>query len=80
MHAKLVSLKAPSKLASQETIQELEWLLAQAKSGSLTGIAYTAMHFGGSISCNVKGRSRLIPLFTLGAVETLKVFVCGLIK
>lgn len=79
MHAKLFVLKSVH-VVNEETVQELEWLLKAARDGKLDGVAYAAIHKGGAVSCNVSGRARLIPLFTLGAVETLKGLVNSLVR
>lgn len=64
---------------SAETVSELETLLAEARSGKLTGLAYVAMHRGSDFSVNARGRARLIPTHTLGALESLRQFVSKLV-
>lgn len=80
MKAELVLIKSGNPVVSPETVQELEWLLKEARAGALTGIAYTSLHYGGKVTVNAVGRARLIPMFTMGAVDTLKTFVSNLVR
>lgn len=81
MHVRtnLVVLGA-QKTISQETVDELEELVKEAKAGTITGIAYVAMHRGADISFNAAGRARFVPVYTLGAVESLKQYISSLLR
>lgn len=78
MSAKLVCLKSVIR-ASEETIKELEALLDEAKAGTLTGIAYVAVHQGSDYSLNARGAARLCPVYTLGMLRSLEHLITSLI-
>lgn len=75
MHAKLELVKVQKITVSKETVTELEALLEEAKSGTLTGLAYVALHSGADFSYNALGRARLAPSHTSGAVGKLRHFL-----
>lgn len=79
MSTNLQLVKVNPLTVSAETVSELETLLAEAKAGQLTGLAYVAMHRGADFSVNVRGRARFIPTHTLGALESLRRLVSDLI-
>ena len=77
MSLELVAIKPLT--VSDETITELETLLAEAKTGQLTGLAYVALHRGADFSYNARGRARRTPTHTLGALGKLRQYLDGLI-
>lgn len=79
MHAKLELVQVRRIEVSAETVAELETLLAEAKSGALTGLAYVALHQGADYSVNARGRARFAPTHTIGAIESLKQFLSRLL-
>lgn len=73
---KLVPILPPP--ISEETIKELEGLLAEARAGVIVGIAYTALHVQGGFSVNAVGSLREYPLLALGMVRSLEQHVATL--
>lgn len=66
------------KDSSLETVRELEQLLEEAKAGSLTGIAYVALHNGAGMSENVLGRCKTFPILCVGMLHHLIKYVDSL--
>lgn len=64
---------------SNETIQELEFLLREARAGNISGFAYLALHDGPKFSENIVGRCQAIPVLTLGMLRLLQKHVEELI-
>lgn len=79
MGPNLQLVKVNPLTVSAETISELETLLAEAKAGQITGLAYVALHRGAEFSVCARGRARFIPTHTLGALESLRQFVAKMI-
>lgn len=66
------TLKLMEKSVSQETVEALTRLLADAKRGEIAGFAYIALHQGTSYSGDVIGRAKQFPIYTLGLVKALE--------
>lgn len=56
----------------QHTVDTLNKLLEEARSGKIVGIAYVALHQGPDYSGDVIGHARQHPIFTLGVVKALE--------
>ena len=64
---------------SPDTIQELERLLADAKRGRVTGLAYVALlQHKGAFTVSTAGRAKDSPVYTLGAVHLLSNYLVDL--
>lgn len=62
------SLKLVKDLASQDTIEALEYLLYEARRGEVIGLAYAAMLKNRSCLIDTVGEAHRNPLFALGMV------------
>lgn len=69
MAAKLVVLQ--SRVVSHETVAALEYLLSQARSGAIVGMAFVALHSGREYSSGVLGHCKHEPTLTLGMIDAL---------
>ena len=62
----------PQVVRSQETIDDLKRLLADAEAGHLIGLALVALYGAKGCTTEVIGAARLSPIFTTGAVHRLQ--------
>lgn len=66
-------------LADPETIEALSKLLAEARAGQVTGLAFVTIRRGGAYSGDVAGRLRAMPIYTLGLLHALEKTISQLI-
>lgn len=68
-------MKQPFRLApdniSDDTIEALEELLKEAKSGHIIGLAFAAMYKGRRFVVSTAGEARRSPVFTRGMLSYL---------
>ena len=64
---------------SRETVDTLEHLLAEARSGRLIGLAYVAMHKTYDYSVDIAGETRRSPTLTRGMLNLLDDELAGII-
>lgn len=65
----IIELVQPYK--SQDTIEALESLLIEAKTGRLIGLAYVGLYPARAYAIDVAGEARAAPVFTHGLVALL---------
>lgn len=63
----------------QETVEALSKLLAEARAGKVTGLAFVTIRRGGAYHGDVAGRLRGMPIYTLGLLHALEQTVSQLI-
>lgn len=78
MSATLSLVRSNRVPTSAETISELEELLAEAKRGDLSGIAYVALRPGTHFTINATGSAAKVPAYSLGALHALQAFLFSL--
>ncbi len=57
---------------SQETIDALTALLAEARSGAVVGLAYVAVHKEDEFTADVLGTAKTSPVLTIGMLQILE--------
>jgi hypothetical protein len=72
-------LKLITPAVSRETVDTLEHLLAEARSGRLIGLAYVAMHKTYDYSVDIAGETRRSPTLTRGMLNLLDDELAGII-
>lgn len=65
---------------SQETIDALLALLAEARAGHVVGLAYVAIHPMRDYSADILGAAKSSPTFTRGALLSLDDYLSSLIE
>lgn len=69
-------MKTPFKFVgvepSHHTIEMVKQLHAEARSGEIIGLAFSAMRRGGSFTIGFVGECRRSPAFTLGTVNVME--------
>ena len=78
MSAKLSLVRPVPPPVDNETIKELEELLAEAKRGNLSGLAYIALRPGTHFTINATGSASAVPAYSLGALHALEAMLFSL--
>lgn len=72
-------LRLVQDAVSEDTIECLQGLLAQAKAGELAGVAYVAIHKDRGYSVNTTGDVARNPTFARGMLQALDDRLAGLL-
>jgi hypothetical protein len=71
-------IKLSPTTVSQETVDTLTSLLADARSGKVIGLTFVALHPGRRFEADCVGQSKTSVVFTLGALQCLESYIVAL--